>query len=81
MPTSYKVQFWEHRVRNDRRKPFMVRWTVGSREFSESFLTKTQADGRRPNSSPPPAPVRPSTSTAACRSPNSARRSRSPGTN
>lgn len=47
MPSSYKVQFWEHRVRSDRRKPFMVRWTVGSREFSESFLTKTQADGRK----------------------------------
>src|SRR4051794_34013060 len=47
MSTSYKVQFWEHRVRLDRRKPYMVRWTVAGREFSESFLTKTQADGRK----------------------------------
>ncbi|WP_441245592.1 hypothetical protein [Kitasatospora sp. McL0602] len=47
MTSSYKVQFWEHRVRTDRRKPFMVRWTVAGLEFSESFLTKTQADGRK----------------------------------
>ncbi|MEV6212885.1 site-specific integrase [Kitasatospora sp. NPDC051914] len=47
MATSYKVQFWEHRHRPDRRKPFMVRWSVSGREFSESFLTKTQADGRK----------------------------------
>ena len=47
MSTSYKVQFWEHRHRADRRKPYMVRWTVAGREFSESFLTKTQADGRK----------------------------------
>lgn len=47
MSTSYKVQFWEHRIRSDRRKPYMVRWTVAGREFSESFLTKTQADGRK----------------------------------
>jgi integrase len=44
---SYKVQFWEHRVRPDRRKPYQVRWSVAGREFSESFLTKTQADGRK----------------------------------
>lgn len=25
----------------------MVRWTVAGREFSESFLTKTAADGRK----------------------------------
>ncbi|WAL76381.1 site-specific integrase [Kitasatospora sp. YST-16] len=47
MATSYKVQFWEHRHRPDRKKPYMVRWTVAGREFSESFLTKTQADGRK----------------------------------
>ncbi|MFJ7274696.1 tyrosine-type recombinase/integrase [Kitasatospora sp. NPDC098663] len=47
MPTSYKVTFWDHRHRPDRRKPWMVRWTVNSREFSESYLTKTQADGRK----------------------------------
>ncbi|MFD0347927.1 tyrosine-type recombinase/integrase [Kitasatospora aburaviensis] len=47
MPTSYKVTFWDHRHRPDRRKPWMVRWTVNGREFSESYLTKTQADGRK----------------------------------
>ncbi|MFD0571773.1 hypothetical protein ACFQ0T_24330 [Kitasatospora gansuensis] len=47
MGSSFKVQFWEHRHRPDRRKPYMVRWTVNGREFSESFLTKTQADGRK----------------------------------
>ncbi|MFF7454768.1 tyrosine-type recombinase/integrase [Kitasatospora sp. NPDC008115] len=47
MPTSYKVKFWEHRHRPDRRTPWMVRWTVAGREFSESYLTKTQADGRK----------------------------------
>jgi integrase len=31
----------------DRRKPYMVRWTVAGKEFSESYLTKTQADGRK----------------------------------
>ncbi|BFV58715.1 hypothetical protein KCMC57_up38190 [Kitasatospora sp. CMC57] len=47
MPTSYKVKFWEHRHRPDRKTPWMVRWTVAGREFSESFLTKPQADGRK----------------------------------
>ncbi|MFI5644826.1 tyrosine-type recombinase/integrase [Kitasatospora sp. NPDC051705] len=47
MTTSYKVKFWDHRHRPDRRAPWMVRWTVAGREFSESFLTKTAADGRK----------------------------------
>lgn len=36
-----------HRHRPDRRSPWMVRWTVAGLEFSESCLTKTQADGRK----------------------------------
>ncbi|MFG2903689.1 tyrosine-type recombinase/integrase [Kitasatospora sp. NPDC048286] len=47
MATSYKVKFWEHRHRPDRRTPWQVRWTVNGLEFSESYLTKTQADGRK----------------------------------
>ncbi|WP_326023090.1 tyrosine-type recombinase/integrase [Streptomyces endophyticus] len=44
---SYKVRFWEIRERVDRRKGFEVRWTVDSREKSESFLTKGLAESRR----------------------------------
>jgi hypothetical protein len=38
MVLSYKVRFWEIRERADRGKAFEVRWTVNSREKSESFL-------------------------------------------
>lgn len=31
----------------DRRKPFMVRWTVNGREKSESFMSFGLADSRR----------------------------------
>lgn len=44
---SYNVRFWEIRERLDRRKPFMVRWTVDGREKSESFMTFGLADSRR----------------------------------
>ncbi|WP_324612213.1 MULTISPECIES: hypothetical protein [Streptomyces] len=44
---SYNVRFWDIRERLDRRKPFMVRWTVNGREKSESFMTVGLADSRR----------------------------------
>ncbi|MFI1508382.1 tyrosine-type recombinase/integrase [Streptomyces sp. NPDC020597] len=44
---SYNVRFWDIRERPDRRKPFMVRWTVNGREKSESFMTVGLADSRR----------------------------------
>ncbi|KUL62448.1 MULTISPECIES: tyrosine-type recombinase/integrase [unclassified Streptomyces] len=44
---SYNVRFWDIRERPDRRKPFMVRWTVDGREKSESFMTFGLADSRR----------------------------------
>lgn len=44
---SYHVRFWEIRERPERRKPFMVRWTVSGREKSESFMTKGLAESRR----------------------------------
>ncbi|MER5683116.1 hypothetical protein [Streptomyces sp. NPDC002205] len=47
MAMSYKVRVWEIRERPDRRKGFEVRWTVGGREKSESFLTKGLAESRR----------------------------------
>ncbi|MDH6107988.1 tyrosine-type recombinase/integrase [Kitasatospora sp. GAS1066B] len=47
MATSYRVKFWDHRHRPGRKSPWMVRWTVATGEFSESYLTKTQADGRK----------------------------------
>ncbi|MGK5546052.1 hypothetical protein ACSNOH_15150 [Streptomyces sp. URMC 127] len=47
MGISYRVRFWEIRERPGRRTPFQVRWTVGSREKSESFSTKGLAESRR----------------------------------
>lgn len=47
MGLSYRVRFWDIRERPDRRTPFQVRWTVGSREKSESFTTKRLAESRR----------------------------------
>ncbi|MGW1867342.1 tyrosine-type recombinase/integrase [Streptomyces mauvecolor] len=44
---SYNVRFWDIRERLDRRKPYMVRWTVNGREKSESFMTVGLADSRR----------------------------------
>ncbi|MFI6728790.1 tyrosine-type recombinase/integrase [Streptomyces atratus] len=44
---SYNVRFWDIRERPDRRKPYMVRWTVNGREKSESFMTCGLADSRR----------------------------------
>ena len=47
MPMSYEVQFWDIRIRQNRKKPYMVRWTVARLEKSESFLTKGLAESRR----------------------------------
>ncbi|MFB1044263.1 integrase [Streptomyces chrestomyceticus] len=44
---SYNVRVWDIRERTDRRKPYMVRWTVNGREKSESFMTFGLADSRR----------------------------------
>ncbi|MFF3693231.1 tyrosine recombinase XerC [Streptomyces sp. NPDC002221] len=44
---SYNVRIWDIRERLDRRKPYMVRWTVNGREKSESFITFGLADSRR----------------------------------
>ncbi|MFF9768883.1 hypothetical protein ACF1GT_20125 [Streptomyces sp. NPDC014636] len=43
---SYNVRFWDIRERPDRRKAFMVRWTVNGREKSESFMTIGLAESR-----------------------------------
>lgn len=43
---SYNVRFWDIRERPDRRKAFMVRWTVNGREKSESFMTVGLAESR-----------------------------------
>ncbi|MEH0421142.1 tyrosine-type recombinase/integrase [Streptomyces sp. B21-083] len=44
---SYNVRFWDIWERPDRRKPFMVPWTVNGREKSESFMTVGLAESRR----------------------------------
>ncbi|MFJ9415064.1 tyrosine-type recombinase/integrase [Streptomyces sp. NPDC101227] len=44
---TYDVEFWSIRSRKNRRKPFELRWRVGSRAHSKSYKTSTQADGRR----------------------------------
>ncbi|GHG82708.1 tyrosine-type recombinase/integrase [Streptomyces griseocarneus] len=47
MAMSYRVRFWDIRERPGRRKSFEVRWTVNTREKSESFATKGLAESRR----------------------------------
>lgn len=47
MATSYDVQFWTIRKRNDRSKPYELRWSVGGVPKSHSFLTKALADNYR----------------------------------
>lgn len=49
MKLSRDVQFWETRVRKDRRKPYQIRWVVGGKggkEHSASFRTTTLARSR-----------------------------------
>ncbi|TBO56780.1 site-specific integrase [Streptomyces kasugaensis] len=43
---SYTVKIWAIRKR-DYRKPYQLRWKVGTRPHSESFLTSGLADSRR----------------------------------
>ncbi|WP_432188665.1 tyrosine-type recombinase/integrase [Streptomyces sp. Tue6028] len=43
---SYTVKIWAIRKR-DYRKPYQLRWKVGTRPHSESFLTQGLADSRR----------------------------------
>ncbi|MGW2747423.1 tyrosine-type recombinase/integrase [Streptomyces sp. NPDC001450] len=43
---SYTVKFWAIRKRSYR-KPYQLRWMVGTREHAESFLTQGLADSRR----------------------------------
>ncbi|MFD5590415.1 tyrosine-type recombinase/integrase [Streptomyces griseorubiginosus] len=43
---SYTVKIWAIRKR-DYRKPYQLRWKVGARPHSESFLTSGLADSRR----------------------------------
>ncbi|MGW2467734.1 tyrosine-type recombinase/integrase [Streptomyces bauhiniae] len=43
---SYEVKFWAIRERKAR-KPFQLRWMVGTREHAKSFLTHGLADSRR----------------------------------
>ncbi|MEV8419949.1 tyrosine-type recombinase/integrase [Streptomyces niveus] len=44
---TYDVEIWNIRTRKDRRKPHMLRWRVGAKEHSKSYLTKAQAEGRQ----------------------------------
>src|SRR5262249_11216239 len=45
--SSYDVRLWAIRKRIGRRMPYQVRWVIGGREDSESFLTKALADAFR----------------------------------
>lgn len=47
MNNRHDVRFWEKRKRGGRRRPWEVRWTVGDRPFSRSFLTAPLADKYR----------------------------------
>ncbi|MFF2651689.1 tyrosine-type recombinase/integrase [Streptomyces sp. NPDC058045] len=44
---TYDVDIWSIRKRAGRKKPYELRWRVGSRPHSKSFKLKPQADGRR----------------------------------
>jgi integrase len=44
---TFDVLFYEIRERENRKRPFELRWRVGKTPHSRSFLTKTLADGRR----------------------------------
>ncbi|WP_406730410.1 hypothetical protein [Streptomyces sp. NBC_01794] len=44
---TYDVQIWGIRKRENRAKPYQLRWRVGVRPFSKSYALKAQADGRR----------------------------------
>jgi len=44
---SYSVKIWAIRKRSDSRNPYQLRWKVGTRPHSESFLTLGLAESRR----------------------------------
>ncbi|MFG2144255.1 tyrosine-type recombinase/integrase [Streptomyces sp. NPDC048696] len=44
---TYDVDIWAFRKRARRRKPWELRWRVGTQTHSKSYLTSAQADGRR----------------------------------
>lgn len=44
---TFDVRIYKLQSRSGRRRPFMVRWRVGSRDHSESYQFEAQADGRR----------------------------------
>jgi len=44
---SYPVKIWAIRKRSDSRNPYQLRWKVGPRPHSESFLTLGLAESRR----------------------------------
>src|SRR5690606_164107 len=44
---SYSVKIWAIRKRSDSRNPYQLRWKVGPRPHSESFLTLGLAESRR----------------------------------
>ncbi|KNE79657.1 MULTISPECIES: tyrosine-type recombinase/integrase [Streptomyces] len=44
---TYDVEIWNIRTRKSRPKPYMLRWRVGTREHSKSYVTKGQAEGRQ----------------------------------
>ncbi|MFH0243270.1 tyrosine-type recombinase/integrase [Streptomyces sp. HK10] len=44
---TYDVQIWGIRKRENRAKPYQLRWRVGPQAHSKSYKLKAQADGRR----------------------------------
>ncbi|AUA12695.1 hypothetical protein CFP59_04841 [Streptomyces malaysiensis subsp. malaysiensis] len=44
---TYDVQVWSIRKRENRAKPYQLRWRVGHKPHSKSYALKAQADGRR----------------------------------
>lgn len=44
---TYDVRIYSIETRRDRPKPYRLRWLVGSRKHSKSYMLKAQADGRR----------------------------------
>lgn len=47
MSSSFQVRFWNIRSRKGRRRPYEVRWVVGDRSHSESFVTWEHGDSFR----------------------------------
>lgn len=47
MTTTFNVRFWEIGKKPRRRRPYGVRWVTDTKEHSEWFAKKAQADSRR----------------------------------